>query len=127
MDFLKRARLFVEENEHDLMDDRNYEAMKITVEYLLKNAKGEANAISINRIRMHLRTRRHPMGRGTFQHNVLGILRDNVVFIGASRKGLFLIVDKDDAEKARGFYVDRIAAEEYRLKNLDEQITEAEL
>jgi len=94
------------------------DALRITLDYMLGNAVGHANATPMQNIIDHLASNGCPMSREQFQQTILKQTRETDVFIGSSTSGLYLIETIDDARAARDFYENRIQAEQTHLDTL---------
>jgi len=95
---------------------------RIVLEFLLQQGTGRANAQPWSALEAHLARNGVLMSQRAFQQGILKATRENEIFIasndhGASR-GYFLIVDQQDAEIMRDWYVNRIATETARLNAL---------
>ena len=76
--------------------------------------------ISTEEILEYLSENNHAMNKNVWQQDVLGRLRDNYVFIGGSRNGMFLIENRELALEAYGWLNRRIERERDRLDRLQE-------
>jgi hypothetical protein len=95
--------------------------VRVTLEYLLQNAVGRQNAVTLPTIVENLRARGVPLTETGFQQTVLAESRDRDYFIGSGRRGYFLIESEQDAAEMRDFYEERIRAEQQNLANLRRQ------
>ena len=125
MNFVERAQQFLDDPAPENLDPELYYPAKKTVEYLLENALGRDNSKQTGLILDYLEQHGISMNREHWQHMVLGYLRENVVFIGAWVKGMFIIFNEEDAQTAYDFYYGRIKKEIDRLKILKKQLSQA--
>jgi len=95
---------------------------RLALDYLLQNGVGRANAVPTQDVLDFLAANGQVMSREQFQQTVLNATRRGQVFIGVSRRGLFLIQDRDDAIETRDFYQARIQAEQTHLGNLQQLV-----
>lgn len=93
---------------------------RLTLEFLLANAAGRANARPIDDILRHLHDNGIDIGPSKFQTTILADSRVGDIFIGSGQKGYYLIEDEDDARATLDFYEARIASEMQRIKHLKE-------
>lgn len=116
MPFIDSARELVPTLQED-------DPMRITLEYLLERAVGADNAVLIETVLIHLRSRGIEISRESFQHEVLGASRKGAVFIGVRiKKGIYLIESEEDARTTWNFYHSRIASEQTHLQYLEDLI-----
>lgn len=94
------------------------DAYRLTLEYLLRNGVGRANACSQPDIVDYLKSQGVDMSVTKFQQTILKRSRAEEVFIASSSQGCFLIADKVDAITMREFYKKRIQAESRNLRQL---------
>jgi hypothetical protein len=88
------------------------------VEYFECYAKGFDNARPIEAILEDLRGLGFAMTRNQFQNIYLREMRRTNHFVGPCGKGMFLVVTRDDAERAIAWYENRIAAERAQVQKL---------
>jgi hypothetical protein len=92
---------------------------RVILQFLLNQGVGVDNAKPWPKIAQHLARRGIRMAKNTFQRGILKATRENDIFIGATdRHGYFLINDRGDADKMDEFYERRIKKERANLKNL---------
>lgn len=92
--------------------------LRITLEYLVKNAVGWKNARPQSEIVEHLARKGKRMSINKFQQTILKQTRESDVFIASSQNGCFLIGNQSDAEVMRDFYENRIQAEQRHVNHL---------
>jgi hypothetical protein len=95
--------------------------VRATLEYLLNNAVGRHNAVTLDSIVTHLQGAGFNMTSTGFQQSVLAASRSADYFIGSGHSGYFLIDNIGDAQEMRDFYETRIRAETQNLDNLRTQ------
>lgn len=102
------------------LGDRDPE--RIVLEYLMKHARGNANARPWPFLESVLLANGSPMSKKKFQQTILKKSRANGVFIGSNdsgdSRGYFLIETEQDAKVMCGFYHKRIKAETENLSKL---------
>jgi hypothetical protein len=99
---------------------------RLILEFLRDHGQGRTLAQPWSRIRDHLADHGIEISQQTFQQGLLKTTREGTVFIGANdhgaARGYFLIVDRDDADLMRQWYVRRIETEQNRLRRLEDLI-----
>lgn len=91
---------------------------KALISYLLAHGADSTSPISIKRI-LKEAPLSAPYTPNRFQHQVVGPLRrERRVFIGTSNKGLFLVTNRNDADRTLAFYTWRVRAELRHARNL---------
>jgi hypothetical protein len=91
---------------------------KTFLTHMVNHCNGKENPCSIDAIRNTLPFER-TYERGEFQHQILDPLREeDLVFIGTSQKGIYLVTDINAALETIQFYSHRIHSERKHLKNL---------
>ena len=120
MSFIDNYRHFVDD-QGKLKGHKYQNEMVETIKFLLKNAIGQKNGVSTNKIILHLRSKGYKISRETWQIEVLGTLRDNGVYIGSLRGniGMFLIASKNDAVSTRNAIYERLVVEQKRMDKLE--------
>lgn len=99
--------------------------LRITLEYLDRNAVGSAEAVPIDNVLDELERHGHGMSKSQFQQTILGQTRRGTIFIGVAHgKGIFLIATRDDAIATKNFYASRIRSERTHLENLETLVTD---
>lgn len=121
--FITQARSFVSNPNQSLP---RWQEMRETLDYLLRNNHiGHRNAVSTDIIVQHLNDSNFHINREQWEQEVLGPLRDRRIFIGSSRRGIFIIDDRSDAVEVYRLYATRILAESERLGILSDLIRQA--
>jgi hypothetical protein len=115
MPLLNEARRLV-------VDPNTSPLLRTTLEYLLVNGVGRANATPIATIVEHLNRQGFQIDREQFQHQVLVPSRENNLYIASygyfGRGGVYLIETRDDAQPMIDFYEGRIRSEQEHLNRL---------
>lgn len=98
-------------------------ADRLILEFLLQNAVGRLNSQPWSAIDDHLKRHGIQIRQQTFQQGLLKKSREGEVFIGSNDHGIgrgyFLIVDREDAEIMRQWYLRRIQIEKGHVEQLD--------
>ena len=92
--------------------------IRITLEFLIANAIGQANAVPISNVLMHLSNRGVVMRYNQFQQLILGASRHSDYFIGSGTRGVYLIATIEDARAMRDFYGLKIQTQQQNLNHL---------
>jgi hypothetical protein len=92
--------------------------MQLTLQFLLANGVGQANACPLDQILAHLASHGIYMTGPQFQTTILAETRTGDIFIGSGSRGYFLIHDQADAQAAKDFYQSRIKSELQRIDHL---------
>lgn len=116
MNFTKMQIKALEWNPEE--DDKYGKDKKIFLKFIVENCSGKKNALKIEiviqRIAFEI-----IYTKESFQHHILVPLREeNSFFIGTSNKGIYFIVDANDALFTIDFYTKRIRSETKHLRNL---------
>lgn len=99
-------------------DDPRGADKKALIDYLLAAGADSSSPISIKKILKEV-SFSSPYTPNRFQHQLVGPLRrERSVFVGTSNKGLFLVTNRDDADRTLAFYTWRVRAELRHARNL---------
>lgn len=113
---------FVTEARRLVADPGTSPLLRATLEYMLANCVGRANATPIDTVIDHLNSIGLPIGREEFQHQVLVPSREDPLYIAAygyfGHGGIYLIEYPEDAQPMIDFYKGRIKSECRHLRHL---------
>lgn len=112
---------FLKQPPHDLKAHPRYDEMRETIAFMVSRGKGRASSVPTREIVEHLQDLAFDITQTQWQIGVLGPLRDAGIYIGSERgkTGMFLIADRGDAEATRSAQLQRLEAEQSRLKTLE--------
>lgn len=128
-----RTELFFFRGQHDEMlfltearalvaDPNTPPLLQATLEYMLANCVGKANATPIDTVINHLNQIGFAIDREQFQHQILVPSREGTLYIASfgyfGHGGIYLIETRDDAQPMIDFYEGRIESEQRHLDHL---------
>jgi hypothetical protein len=105
----------------EITDRSPNDPVRVTLEYMVKNAVGRHNSIPLKTLVRVLKQKGVNTSETYFQQSVLAASRGGDYFIGSWGHGFFLIDTIEDAKEMQSFYDIRIAAEIQNLTNLKRQ------
>jgi hypothetical protein len=113
---------FLTEAQQVVADSNTSPLLRATLEYMLANCVGKANATPIDTIIDHLNSNGFSIDREQFQHQVLVPSREGTLYIASfgyfGHGGIYLVETREDAQPMIDFYEGRIESEQRHLDRL---------
>jgi hypothetical protein len=113
---------FLTEAQRLFLDPKTPPLLRATLEYMLANCVGRANATPIDTVIEHLNNIGFVIDREQFQHQVLVPSREGKLYIASfgyfGHGGIYLIETREDTQPMIDFYEGRIVSEQRHLDHL---------
>ena len=108
---------FVQAARREVADRANIgnDPVRLTLEFLLENAVGRANAIPITTVIESLEL---DIEYKDFQQQILGASRRGDYFIGSGTSGIYLIETPEDLEAMQNFYLRKMRTQRRNFNHL---------